>query len=1384
MKIKSIIIGIALGLMHTLGAQDFLTEYQHFFKGLHLNTPNAPKIIELASPQTNFDMFNGATTGQPQTTKEAEELCRSLSHTQRATTTKVPSWDSLLQWSKPYLEKGIMPLVLIDFRYEKLSDSFWMRQNYDYDSDSNYMVKKGPWLQTDFQSHDAFCFMPMFTQINRNIHSVILDPRFYISHRDIKTIKSLGMDINGQSFTLAPNQPTPFRHLAEGLNNALMFIEVDSTDERVSMNRGIQMQLGAALKRLVTRVHLYFSAKAPEWETITQGLPIDQFDVKAYVSNEARAVVTSGAKVSIHYSTRTQGVPGCLNKPIVFVEGIDFGYRGWPTGYREGKCGNMGYIDLLKGKQWDVESQTWTDWNSIQHTPKILKQYRDSGYDIVYVDFWDGADYLENNAVVVKEVIKQIQQRLCGDHIHVVGASMGALVARRALTMLENDTLSHCVRSYTSFDGPLMGAAIPLSVQVTLDYYSGLSGRLNDLKERMLNRPASKQMLLMHYQNGDKPHALHNKYMADSSMHAFPTIPWRFAVTNGDGEMFNQPTNRFRSLQVGDSLLHFNIGQPLYDFIRNYAIKKGSKTLYAIAKGLPQSDAKLFVFANGFMVPPPGLPTVALFKTTYKKMHSHSVNGDLPSYEHIAGGGTTIIADLHKTLEKHTWLVFSERTTDVTCFIPIWSALASDSVRIKFNKPLSQTLGTQMLGLRNTPFHNYFAPRFNQDHVFFDDEKGGNAEWLLKQIIWSEKQSYQTDKNEIVIGNPYDRFVGSIMVEAGQTLNVNGNLSNSRCTPVEKAVLAKLKSRTFYLGNCQPSEIRIKSGGVMNIESGEAKNHTTLFQCRAASKITVQAGGILKLTGGKSTLHMTQGTQLILEDGATLIVEDGSSLIIDPKSTVWLGKNVTLQLNGTNALMHVKGHLMLEENCNFQITSAPNQAVGLLKLSNMSGGFGNCYITGDGHATFKIRGNDANACTNLQIEGPIDFNNLFDTILVNRSNVKFGNNSQWRVSGIVQINNSEFAPTDWSKMAQNGLHMSCGTLQVKGSKFHHLNTGVQTSENTKTQLQQCAFEQCTTGVLAPSTEFNIVNSTFKKNTVGIEVHGADNHDSISLCNFTANTTGVSINGNSKSAPLHLLENTFYSNTTGIETVNRTIALRCNIFGYNVTGIRATESTVVAGANSKILGEIDTLNCGNNTFAYSEKRSVELNLSKPFFDGENNFLCPSQGNADSKIQIAGTIPNLNSTPWNTKNTVLQLGKNHWFPLKANSPFDSVNAKYLAIGTLDLGGKWYEIDVQGSIRKKINELCFDVNQSLQAARRAAGNDEKPEWSDNQTPVLQDETTWLKIPANAKVFSMDGREVTPAQQRNQWSDYLSTGFYVVQFEHTDGQWLSRKIFFTQPQ
>ena len=1383
MKKYVLIIISALGLLSKAQGQDYLTDYQLFFKGLKLGSANAPKVIELASPQINPNIFDGSNTSHPRNLSEAEELCRSLGHTQRATKYNTPSWDSLLIWSKPYIEKGILPLVLIDFRYEKLSDSFWIRQGYDYQTDEGHLVKKGPWVSGDFAQHDAFCFMPMFTNINPSIHSVILDPRFYISHRNIQSM-NLGLDINGAELIVVPNVPTPIKNVQEGINNVFLYAEVDSTDDRIAFNKGVQINLTKLVYRLVTRVHLYFNPKVPEWQTVTEGLAIDQFDVSAYVTGESGSLMKTGAKVSIHYSNHSNGVPGCLNKPIIFVEGIDFGYRSWPTGCRDGKCGNTGYIDLLKGKQWDVETQTWTHWNAIRYSAAVLKQYRDSGYDIVYIDFWDGADLIENNAVVVKEAIRQIQQRLCGNHIHVVGASMGALVARRALTMLENDTLSHCVRSYTSFDGPLLGAVIPLSIQVTLDYYDGISGKINDLKERMLNRPAAKQLLLMHYQNVDKPHALRDKFMADSALQAFPKIPWKFAITNGSNAMIPQQGHNFYHINVGDSLMNFNIAQPLFDDIKALARKIGGKVLYNVATVLPESDAKLFLYSTGNSKLLPGKSTVALFKTTYKKLHSHNVDGSLGSYEHSSGGHSDFVRVFHESLQNYSWLIFSNRKTDETCFIPVWSALASDSVRIKSRNLVSETLGNQFLGLRNTPFDNYYSQRLNQDHVFLDDEKGGNADWLLKQIVLSERQIYTTETNEITVGKPYDRFIGNITVEKDHTLSINDDLSNSHSSPIEKAIISKLKFRAFYLGNCQPSEIRVKKGGVMNIGSGAAKNQTTYFQCRAASRITVEAGGTLKLTGGKSSLHMTNGTQLILEDGATLIVENGSNLVIDPKSIVWLGKKVKLQLNGNNAIIHVKGHLMLEDSCDFHITNETNSAVGLLKLSNIGGGLGSCKVSGSGNAILRIIGNDANGTPNLQIEGPIDFSGIFDSIIINRSNIKIGNHSQWNVSGNVYFNNCGFSPTEWAKVAQNGLRMYQGTLNVNGSKFENLNTGLSWSDNSKTHIQRCSFEQCNTGITALSSKFKITNTTFKKNTVGLEIYGADKHDSVVLCNFTANETGASINGNSKTSPLHLLENTFYSNTTGIESQNRTIALRCNIFGYNVTGIRATESTVIAGANSKINGELDTLQCGNNTFAYSQKRSIELNFSKPFFDGENNFLCPSTGSADSKIQIAGTIPSLISTPWNTKNTSIQLGTNHWFPLKVNSNFDSVNAKYLSIGCLDLGGKWYEIEVQGSLRKKINELCFDVQNSLQAARRAAGKEQNQDWSSNETPTIHDETVWLTIPPTAKVFCMDGREITPVACRNHWSDNLSTGFYLVQFQNTEGQWLSRKVFFIQPQ
>ncbi|MBM3938518.1 MAG: hypothetical protein FJ333_07690, partial [Sphingomonadales bacterium] len=56
--------------------QDYLSEYQQFFKGLQLGSNNAPKTIELAAPQINPAVFNGLNQNQPAKLDQAEELIR------------------------------------------------------------------------------------------------------------------------------------------------------------------------------------------------------------------------------------------------------------------------------------------------------------------------------------------------------------------------------------------------------------------------------------------------------------------------------------------------------------------------------------------------------------------------------------------------------------------------------------------------------------------------------------------------------------------------------------------------------------------------------------------------------------------------------------------------------------------------------------------------------------------------------------------------------------------------------------------------------------------------------------------------------------------------------------------------------------------------------------------------------------------------------------------------------------------------------------------------------------------------------------------------------------------------------------------------------------
>jgi hypothetical protein len=54
-------------------------------------------------------------------------------------------------------------------------------------------------------------------------------------------------------------------------------------------------------------------------------------------------------------------------------------------------------------------------------------------------------------------------------------------------------------------------------------------------------------------------------------------------------------------------------------------------------------------------------------------------------------------------------------------------------------------------------------------------------------------------------------------------------------------------------------------------------------------------------------------------------------------------------------------------------------------------------------------------------------------------------------------------------------------------------------------------------------------------------------------------------------------------------------------------------------------------------------------------------------------------------------------------------------------------------------------------------------------------------LKIPNSADVFGMDGRQIAHTHQKLQWSDGLSTGIYLVRFQQENGDWISRRVFYS---
>ncbi|MGQ0738420.1 MAG: hypothetical protein ACT4OJ_05110 [Bacteroidota bacterium] len=144
-----------------------------------------------------------------------------------------------------------------------------------------------------------------------------------------------------------------------------------------------------------------------------------------------------------------------LVRPLIVAEGFDPGHLLTP----EQQFGFTNFKFFL---------QQLADPNA---SPQLLNllQSTNQQYDIIYVDWAKGTDFLQRNALLLERVIRWVNEEKVLDGTNepnvVLGQSMGGVIARWALRDMENKSLNHQTRLFISWDGPQLGANIPTTFQ-------------------------------------------------------------------------------------------------------------------------------------------------------------------------------------------------------------------------------------------------------------------------------------------------------------------------------------------------------------------------------------------------------------------------------------------------------------------------------------------------------------------------------------------------------------------------------------------------------------------------------------------------------------------------------------------------------------------------------------------------------------------------------------------------------------------------------------------------------------------------------------------------------------------------------------------------------
>ena len=414
-----------------------------YFENLDVNQVSTGILKERGFPVFDMDVYNGQTLTNDNRVDANNFgwLYLQLMLGNVNTNATLPDPQVYMnQYSKLYSGSGSIPIAVLNYQYnyiksDALSDNLvYVSNDKMYDTPNR--------TSSPYGTTTLFAATTLVEEVHQSNVSFTIPNDLYLTNQS-STLQTLEMDLDDGS---------GFRTIALGSNISTSY-----------WSNGLKtLKIKATLANgIVLQSHTTLTVDAPNNNASFRSPPTsynDKPDLEQTVS--ANIVMGPSATLSFFFHCPSRG----LQKPFIFIEG-----------FNPNELGDKDFKEMLQRLQ---------DESNLTSNPKIPMWQRlyDEGYDLIHVDFSDGAGDIIANAQVVKQAIRNInsmkQDNRSVEKTRVLGASMGGIIGKWALREMEINNEAHDVDKFISFDAPLQGANVPLGIQTLIQDLSNRSGKV------------------------------------------------------------------------------------------------------------------------------------------------------------------------------------------------------------------------------------------------------------------------------------------------------------------------------------------------------------------------------------------------------------------------------------------------------------------------------------------------------------------------------------------------------------------------------------------------------------------------------------------------------------------------------------------------------------------------------------------------------------------------------------------------------------------------------------------------------------------------------------------------------------------------------------------